>query len=79
MSNLLDRLTDNDLKKNTFNALKSSKSKYLIIDLIDERFNLAKYKNSIVTLSNEMVQSKVLGEKFEPDKIRKIKKNIKTI
>lgn len=63
----------NDLKKNTFNALKSSKSKYLIIDLIDERFNLAKYKNSIVTLSNEMVQSKVLGEKFEPDKIRKIK------
>lgn len=63
----------NDLKKNTFNALKSSKSKYLIIDLIDERFNLAKYKNSIVTLSNEMVQSKVLGEKFEPDKIRRIK------
>ncbi len=46
-----------DFTKDVFDKLKTDNSDYLIIDLIDERFKLAKHKNSIVTYSNELITS----------------------
>lgn len=63
----------NDLRKTTFKALKSSKSKYLIIDLIDERFGLAKFDGNIITLSNEFLESGLFDNRFEEVKVDKIK------
>lgn len=44
-----------DLRKNAFDTLKNDGSKYLLIDLIDERFPLALINGSICTASNEFV------------------------
>lgn len=46
-----------DLKKNMFNILSTDKSKYLLIDLIDERFPLLCYMDSVVTVSPYLVES----------------------
>ena len=63
----------NDFQKNTFDILREAKSDYLIIDLIDERFNLAEYMGSVVTASNELVSSGILDNRFKKTKVRKIK------
>lgn len=46
-----------DLVKNTFERLKNDGSKFLLIDLIDERFQLIKYENTILTYSSELMES----------------------
>ena len=46
------RMVLSDMNKTAFDLFSQSESKYLIIDLIDERFSLAKYNNSIVTYSS---------------------------
>lgn len=62
----------NDFQKNTFDILRDAKSEYLIIDLIDERFNLAEYMGSIVTVSNELASSGIFDNKFKMAKVREI-------
>lgn len=63
----------NDFQKNTFEALKLANSKYLIIDLIDERFALAYFGESVVTVSNELIMSGIFDKRFKKTKISKIK------
>lgn len=63
----------NDFQKNTFDILKESKSDYLVIDLIDERFNLAEYMGSVVTVSNELVSSGILDNRFKKTQVEEIK------
>lgn len=46
------RMVIYDMNKTAFDVLSQSKGNYIIIDLIDDRFALAKYKNSIVTFSS---------------------------
>lgn len=52
-----------DLDKTGLKLLAESKSPYLIIDLIDDRFNVIKIDDSIITLSNELVKSGFLDSK----------------
>ncbi|WP_252247355.1 DUF6270 domain-containing protein [Clostridium sp. ZBS4] len=51
----------NDFKKNIFEKFKNDKSEYLLIDLIDERFKILRYKykgiKSIVTYSASLQES----------------------
>ena len=54
-----------DLVKDTFKVLEGSKADYLMIDLIDERFNLGILDGSIVTLSNEMTVSTYRAEEIQ--------------
>lgn len=46
-----------DLEKKTFNLLSKDNSKYLLLDLIDERFSIIKFQNNYITLSNELKSS----------------------
>jgi len=46
-----------DFRKDTFELFKNDGSKYLIIDLIDERFGLLMYDNSFITYSAELQES----------------------
>ena len=71
-SNFQKRQVINDLKKTTFDILNSSHSKYLIIDLIDERFHLLKANGSIITLSNEFSESGLMNNNFIECEIFKI-------
>lgn len=52
----------NDFNKLTFTLLRHKKSQYMLIDLVDERFQLAKYKGSYVTYSLECQKSGLLPE-----------------
>lgn len=56
-SNFQKKLIHNDISKSTFDILKESNSKYLLIDFIDERFELAEFQGSIITLSAEFIAS----------------------
>lgn len=56
-SNFQKNVIYNDFVKNTFNLLENDSSDYIIIDLIDERFSLMNYKNSIITVSPYLVES----------------------
>lgn len=60
-SNFKRRCVYNDFKKETFSLLEADKSKYIIIDLIDERFKLVKYRRgaekSLITYSAELQES----------------------
>lgn len=55
----------NDFVKETFNRFKNDGSKYLMIDLIDERFKILKYiqneTESIITYSASLQESKYLN------------------
>ncbi|MBY6802848.1 hypothetical protein FDC58_18175 [Clostridium botulinum] len=56
-SNFQKRIVKRDLEKTFFNDIKNEKFDYLIIDLIDERFNIVKVQDSFVTKSNEFVNA----------------------
>ena len=47
------RMVLTDLRKTAFDEFAHDESKYLLIDLIDDRFSIAEYKNSLCTFSNE--------------------------
>lgn len=59
-SNFQRRQVINDLEKTSFNQLIENQSDYLLIDFIDERFKLASFKESIITMSNEVVLSGII-------------------
>ena len=56
------RMVIDDLKKKAFDLFSSDGSDYLIVDFIDERFNLASIDNSFVTCSTELLNSSFLPE-----------------
>ncbi|MCI1930358.1 MAG: DUF6270 domain-containing protein [Clostridia bacterium] len=64
----------NDFIKNTFNLFINDNSKYLIVDFIDERFKLAKYKGSVVTLSNELKEADIFNRNESDYKINAVSK-----
>ena len=51
------RAVECDLRKSAFAELRESKSDYLMIDLIDERFPLLPFSGSYITASNEFYES----------------------
>jgi len=51
------RMVLSDLRKDAFEMLKQDKSRYMIIDFIDERFDLLRVDKSYVTASNECIAS----------------------
>ena len=53
-----------DLDKSGLEKLRSDGSRFLIIDLIDERFDLVAVGESFATLSNESVASGIWDENF---------------
>jgi hypothetical protein len=59
-SNFQKKSVFQDLNKTILNGILEDTSDYLIIDLIDERFNLAKIDDSFVTMSNELRESSLL-------------------
>lgn len=59
------RMVQYDLEKNGFQLLQSDGSQYLILDLIDERFDLIAVDGSYATLSNEAITSGIWGENFQ--------------
>lgn len=64
------RAVEYDLKKSAFAVLQESKSDYLLIDLIDERFPLLSIMGSLVTASNEFYES-TPAEYRSVDKVEK--------
>lgn len=65
-SNFQRQMVLNDLRKTTFEILENSKSNFLIVDFIDERFKTARISNSYLTMSNELIQSGYLnGRDFQ--------------
>lgn len=50
-----------DLRKDAFQVFREDQSEYLMIDLIDERFKVAEFRGSVVTVSNEFTESGILG------------------
>ena len=56
------RMLELDLSKEGLVALENQHSKYLILDLIDERFDLGKIDSSYFTMSGEFIDSKVLDK-----------------
>lgn len=65
-SNFQKEMVLNDLQKTTFEKLENSKSNYLIVDFIDERFRTARISNCYLTMSNELVASGYLeGKDFQ--------------
>lgn len=53
----------NDLNKEQFGIIKTSKPDFCVIDFIDERFNLVQCAGSFLTKSNELVNSGWLKDK----------------
>ncbi len=51
------RMVVRDFSKDFWRVLIDQKFDLLLIDFIDERFNLFNYKDSIITKSNELIQS----------------------
>ncbi len=49
----------NDLRKSAFSQLRDKPADYLLIDLVDERFPLVKYEDSLVTMSNGFRNSRL--------------------
>lgn len=54
------RAVEHDFKKDAFICFRSDGSEYLLIDLIDERFAMAKFRGSVVTVSNEFRESQIV-------------------
>jgi hypothetical protein len=63
-------MVEMDLNKNFFSKLSNNKAKYLLIDLLDERMSLVKYKDIIFTFSNIHVKSRILDD-YEVEYINK--------
>lgn len=70
-SNFQKRIVLNDIEKSTFQLLKEKKSEYLIVDFIDERFDLIRIEDSYITKSNELVASGFLNGKEHKEIKRK--------
>ena len=51
-----------DLEKSFFQIISESKFDFILIDFIDERFNLLKLNDSFITKSNELVASGLIDE-----------------
>ncbi|WP_226581157.1 DUF6270 domain-containing protein [Halobacillus litoralis] len=60
-SNFQKRTVYNDLNKIFNKYIETSTSDYLIIDFIDERYDVASYKDSYITLSDEFRNSNLPG------------------
>ncbi|WP_246942796.1 DUF6270 domain-containing protein [Bacillus pinisoli] len=58
-SNFQRRCVYNDISKRFFHDTNENKTDYIVIDLIDERFNLIKTGESYLTKSNEFVGSQI--------------------
>lgn len=52
-SNFQKKMVYNDIAKKTFEILSSDESEFLLLDMIDERFEVAKFQGTIITTSNE--------------------------
>lgn len=61
-SSFQKRMVLSDFNKDCFDIFDDNRSKYLMIDLIDERFSLGQYQNSIVTCSSCLYDSKFDGK-----------------
>ncbi|MGV2622802.1 UNVERIFIED_CONTAM: DUF6270 domain-containing protein [Halobacillus marinus] len=57
-SNFQKRMVYYDLNK-AFRTRSKAQAEYLLIDLIDERFRLLKYKNTFITRSNEYLKAQI--------------------
>jgi len=64
------RTVEIDLRKELFKELSANYANYILIDFIDERSRLMKYKNSIITVSMELQNSNFEND-FEGDYISK--------
>lgn len=69
-SDFQKRMLRNDFEKSTFDKLRTSKGNYIVVDLIDERFHLAKVQNTYLTYSTELM----ISEYLERKKYKKIDK-----
>ncbi len=67
-----------DMVKNTFERFRNDGSKYLIIDLIDERFKLVDYEGTIVTCSSEFVKADITDNIKTIERVLKNKRNVFT-
>lgn len=59
-SNFQKKQIESDLNKDIFLKLQNSLGEYLIIDMIEERFKIAKIDRSYITVSNELNLSRFL-------------------
>ena len=59
-SNFQREMVFHDFCKDSFTILGRDRSDFVIIDLIDERFSLIRYKGSFVTASTYLINSKLL-------------------
>ena len=64
------RMVAADLDKRMWQELKNTKSDYLIVDFIDERFGLGKYEQTLFTISNEMKESQYFSTYEKIEKIQ---------
>lgn len=64
------RIVETDLKKELFKKLSDDSAEFLLVDFIDERSGLMKYKNSIFTLSMEL-QNSNFSDYYKGDLINK--------
>lgn len=69
-SKFQEKIVKSDMKKSIFSDLKNNNFDILVLDFIDERFNLYSLDNTICTLSNEAVSTGLL-EKYPDHKIIK--------
>ena len=67
-SNFQNKLVLHDFRKDVFEILGSQPGEVLLLDLIDERYPLAKIGDSVVTYSNELAVSGYLKQPLLLDK-----------
>lgn len=72
------RMVLRDFSKDFWNVVGKSPYDLLLIDFIDERFNVYSYKNSIITKTNELVQSEFPAH-HDKELIEKQRKDVSTI
>ena len=69
------RMVLRDFSKDFWNVVGHSPFDFLLLDFIDERFNIYGYKNSVITKTNELVQSGFTANHDE-EMIEQKRKNI---
>ncbi len=69
-SKFQERIVKADMKKSILSDLKKGNFDILLLDFIDERFNLFKLNDSICTLSNEAIKTGLLEEYPDPEIIK---------
>jgi len=74
-SNFQKKSVFQDLNKTILTEIIEDSSDFLIIDLIDERFNLTKIDDSIITMSNELKGSSLLNN-FYHEEINRFDTNV---